>query len=231
MHKIAMRIGVNEASIADYQSKEIPSEKRVSLMLREMKKYVHLFETHGFGQLVLSAKSSDPERTIEINRKMSESFDYPIHLGLTHAGLPEDAEIPSAVTLGALLAEGIGDTIRVSAAGDPLEEVKIAKKILVSLGLQERTEPELVVCPTCGRAEIDIVKMARKVKKAISGIQKSLRVAVMGCVVNGPGEAAHADVALCAAKNKAYIYRKGRRVAIVKDSDAVNALLNQIKMQ
>ncbi len=230
MHKAAMRIGVNEASIADYQNENIPDNKRVALMLREMKKYVRLFEKKGFDQLVLSAKSSDPLRTIEINRKMSESFDYPIHLGLTHAGLPEDAEIPSAVTLGALLAEGIGDTIRVSAAGDPVEEVKIAKKILISLGLYERSEPELVVCPTCGRAEIDIVKLARKVKKAIGSINKPLRIAVMGCVVNGPGEAANADVALCAAKNKAYIYRKGQRVAIVPDSEAVNALLNQVKM-
>ena len=198
-------------------------------MLQEMKKYVKLFEKRGFEQLVLSAKSSDPVRTIEINRKLSETFDYPIHLGLTHAGLPEDAEVPSAVTLGALLAEGIGDTIRVSAAGDPVEEVKIAKKILVSLGLYERSEPELVVCPTCGRAEIDIVKLARKVKKVIKGINKPLRIAVMGCIVNGPGEAAGSDVALCAAKNKAYIYRKGKRVAIVSDSEAINVLLNQIK--
>jgi (E)-4-hydroxy-3-methylbut-2-enyl-diphosphate synthase len=230
MHKTAMRIGVNEASIADYQNTEIPASKRVSLMLREMKKYVRLFEQRGFDQLVLSAKSSDAERTIEINRAMSETFDYPIHIGLTHAGLPEDAEVPSAVTLGTLLAEGIGDTIRVSAAGDPVEEVKIAIKILISLGLRERSEPELVVCPTCGRSEIDIVKLAHQVKKAISGIKKPLRVAVMGCIVNGPGEAAHADVALCAAKNKAYIYRKGKRVDIVPDTEAVNALLNQLNM-
>ncbi len=230
MHKAAMRIGVNEASIADYQNVDIPADIRVALMLREMKKYVRLFEKRGFDQLVLSAKSSDAMRTIEINRKMSETFDFPIHLGLTHAGLPDDAEVPSAVTLGTLLAEGIGDTIRVSAAGNPVEEVKIAKKILVSLGLYERSEPELVVCPTCGRAEIDIVKLARKVKKAIQGINKPLRVAVMGCIVNGPGEAANADVALCAAKNKAYIYRKGRKIAIVPDCEAVTALLNQLKM-
>lgn len=229
MHKTAMRIGVNEASIADYQEENIRESKRVSLMLMEMKKYVRLFEKQGFDNLVLSAKSSDPIRTIEINRKMSETFDYPIHLGLTHAGLPEDAEIPSAVTLGTLLAEGVGDTIRVSAAGNPVEETKIAKKILISLGLYKRLEPELVVCPTCGRAEIDIVKLARKVKTAIGSINKPLRIAVMGCIVNGPGEAANADVALCAAKNKAYIYRKGRRIAIVPDSEAVSALLNQVK--
>ena len=231
MHKIAIRAGVNEASIADYLNKPVSESKRVNLMLTEMKKYVRLFEKQGFDNLVLSAKSSDAVRTIEINRKMSETFDYPIHLGLTHAGLPEDAEVPSAVTLGALLAEGIGDTIRVSAAGNPLEEVKTAKKILASLGLladSANLSPELVVCPTCGRAEIDIVKLARKVKSAISDIKKPLRVAVMGCVVNGPGEAAHADIALCAAKNKAYIYRKGQRIAIVPESQAINALLEQL---
>jgi (E)-4-hydroxy-3-methylbut-2-enyl-diphosphate synthase len=229
MHKIAIRVGVNEASIADYQNENIPDEKRVALMLHEMKKYVRLFEKRDFKEIVLSAKSSNVMRTIEINRKLSETFDYPIHLGLTHAGLPEDAEVPSAVTLGTLLSEGIGDTIRVSAAGDPVKEVKIAKKILIALGLRERTEPELVVCPTCGRAEIDIVKLARKVKKAVHDINKPLRVAVMGCIVNGPGEAANADVALCAAKNKAYIYRKGKRVAIVPDSEAITELLNQLE--
>ena len=229
MHKIAIRVGVNEASIADYLVEDVANDKRVALMLSEMKKYVKLFEKQGFENLVLSAKSSDVMRTIEINRKISENFDYPVHMGLTHAGLPEDAEVPSAITLGTLLAEGIGDTIRVSAAGDPVKEIKIAQKILVSLGYYKRSEPELVVCPTCGRAEIDIAKLAQKVKKAISDIKKPLRVAVMGCVVNGPGEAAHADIALCAAKNKAYIYRRGKRVAIVSDTEAITALLNQLK--
>ena len=120
MHKVAVRIGVNEASIRDLKAADVPAFRRVGLMLREMKKYVRLFEGRGFNQLVLSAKSHDVLRTIQINRRMAESFDYPIHLGLTHAGLPEDAQIPSAVTLGTLLAEGIGDTIRVSAAGDPV---------------------------------------------------------------------------------------------------------------
>ena len=161
MHNIAIRVGVNEASIADYQNEDIPDEKRVALMLREMKKYVRLFERQGFNEIVLSAKSSNVMRTIEINRKLSETFDYPIHLGLTHAGLPEDAEVPSAVTLGTLLSEGIGDTIRVSAAGDPVEEVKIAKKILIALGLRERTKPELVVCPTCGRRSMPCCSVTR----------------------------------------------------------------------
>jgi (E)-4-hydroxy-3-methylbut-2-enyl-diphosphate synthase len=234
MHKAAIRVGVNEASIDSRKSlqstrRELGFEHRVSKMLWEMKKYIRLFEARSFSQLVLSAKSSDTLRTIEINRRLAETFPYPIHLGLTHAGLPEDARIPSAVTLGALLAEGIGDTVRVSIAGNPVEEAKIAKQILISLGLYPRSGSELIVCPTCGRVEIDVIKLARRVEKAISDIHKPLRVAVMGCIVNGPGEAADADVALCAAKNKAYIYRKGRRVSIVPETKAIPALLKELQ--
>jgi len=229
MHRVAIRIGVNEASIRNLKKQSVPAEKRTALMLKEMKQYVRLFENRNFTQLVLSAKSSDALRTIEVNRRIAKTFPYPIHLGLTHAGLPEDARIPSAVTLGTLLAEGIGDTIRVSVAGNPVLETKIAKQILITLGLYERSGPELIVCPTCARAEIDVVKLARRVEKAIRDIDKPLRVAVMGCIVNGPGEAADADIALCAAKNKAYIYRNGRRISIVTESKAIPALLRELQ--
>ena len=230
MHKTAIRVGVNEASIRDLRKADVAAEKRVALMLREMKNYVRLFERRRFTQIVLSAKSSDTIRTIEINRRIAEVFDYPIHLGLTHAGLPEDACVPSAVTLGTLLAEGIGDTIRVSAAGEPVIETEIAKQILISLGLYPAPKLQLIVCPTCARAQIDIVRLARKVKKAvepeISGIsRKPLRIAVMGCIVNGPGEAADADLAVCAAKNKAFIYRKGKKIAIVGENQIIPTLL------
>ena len=229
MHKTAVRIGVNEASIRDLKSADTPAEKRVPLMLREMKKYVRLFESRNFNQLVLSAKSSDTSRNIEINRLIARSFHYPIHLGLTHAGLPEDAQIPSAVALGTLLAEGIGDTIRVSAAGDPIIETEIAKQILISLGLYKRSTPELIVCPTCGRTEIDIIELARQIKKVIAAIDRPLRIAVMGCIVNGPGEAADADLAVCAAKNKAFLYRKGRKIAIVPQNKIIPALLKELQ--
>jgi len=229
MHKIAIRIGVNEASIRDLKKQPVPLKQRTSLMLKEMKRYVRLFEKRSFTQLVLSAKSSDPLRTIEINRAIAETFDYPIHLGLTHAGLPEDARIPSALTIGTLLDEGIGDTIRVSAAGDPVEEVKIAKEILIALGLYKHSGPELIVCPSCARAEIDIVKLARRVKKVLSTITEPLRVAVMGCVVNGPGEAADADIAVCAAKNKAFLYRKGQKISVVPESKIIPALLQELQ--
>jgi (E)-4-hydroxy-3-methylbut-2-enyl-diphosphate synthase len=229
MHKTAIRIGVNEASIRDLKADEVRAQKRTALMLKEMKRYVRLFENRNFTQLVLSAKSSDTTRTIEINRRIAEAFDYPIHLGLTHAGLPEDAQIPSAVTLGTLLAEGIGDTIRVSTAANPVTETEIAKQILISLGLYRRIAPELIVCPTCARAQIDVVKLARKVKKNLAGIDKPVRIAVMGCIVNGPGEAADADLAICATKNKAYLYREGRKISVVPENKIIPAMLKELK--
>lgn len=229
MHKVAIRIGINEASIRDLRAQDVSPSKRTALMLKEMKKYVRLFEERSFTQLVLSAKSSDTWRTIEINRIIAETCDYPIHLGLTHAGLPEDAQVPSAITLGALLAEGIGDTIRVSVAGDPIEETRIAKQILIALGLHKCSRPELIVCPTCARAQTDVIKLARRVKNALKGVDKPLRVAVMGCIVNGPGEAADADLAVCAGKSKAYLYRKGRRISIVPEGKIIPRLLKELK--
>lgn len=229
MHKTAIRIGVNEASIRDLTKESVPPDKRTALMLREMKKYVRLFEKRSFNQLVLSAKSSDTLRTIQINRSIAGAFNYPIHLGLTHAGLPEDAKIPSAVAIGTLLAEGIGDTIRVSAAGDPVLETEIAKQILTVLGLRKPSRPELIVCPTCARAEIDVVKLARRVEKALRKIRKPLRIAVMGCIVNGPGEAADADMAICAAKNKGFVYCNGRKISVVAEDKIIPALLKQLQ--
>jgi (E)-4-hydroxy-3-methylbut-2-enyl-diphosphate synthase len=229
MHKAAVRIGINEASIRDLKKEDVPASRRVNLMLAEMKKYVRIFERRGFGRLVLSIKSSDCLRTIETNRKIAAVFDYPIHLGLTHAGLPEDAAVPSAVALGTLLAEGIGDTVRVSAAGDPAEEVNITKQILSALGLYRQEKPELIVCPTCGRTEIDIVRLARIVKEAISPIKKPLRIAVMGCFVNGPGESADADLAICGGKDKAFIYRRGEKIATVAEKDIPAILLKELK--
>jgi (E)-4-hydroxy-3-methylbut-2-enyl-diphosphate synthase len=229
MHKTAVRIGVNEASIRDLKKACVPAGKRAALMLREMTKYVRLFENAKFTNIVLSAKSADTTRTIEVNRKLAKTFSYPIHLGLTHAGLPEDAKTASVVAIGTLLAEGIGDTIRVSVAGDPVQEVLIAKEILKSLGLYRDNAPELIVCPTCGRCQVDVVKLARQVKKVLNRIDKPLRVAVMGCIVNGPGEAADADLAVCAAKGKAFIYRHGRKKATVPENKLINALANELE--
>jgi (E)-4-hydroxy-3-methylbut-2-enyl-diphosphate synthase len=229
MHGVAVRVGVNEASIRDLGAKEVPAARRVGLMLREMKKYVRTFEKTGFENIVLSAKSADTVRTIEINRAIAQAFDYPIHIGLTHAGLEEDARIPSAVTIGTLLAEGIGDTIRVSIGGDPVREIYMGRQILQSLGLCQRRTPELVVCPTCGRCKIDVVRLAKKTKKILKDIDKPIRVAVMGCVVNGPGESADADVAICAAQGKGYIYSHGKKIAVVPEEKLLDRLVAEIK--
>lgn len=229
MHKTAIRIGVNEASIRDLRKGDIGETKRVTLILKEMKKYLRLFEKRVFEQLVLSAKSRDCFRTIEVNRLIAESYDYPIHIGLTHSGLPQDSQIPSAIVIGTLLTEGIGDTIRVSAAGNPIKEVEIAQNILSSLGLYKGSKPALIVCPTCGRAEIDVIKLAGKVKKIVSKYNKPVHIAVMGCIVNGPGEAVDADLAVCGGKEKGYIYRHGRKIATASEGKLIAALEKELQ--
>ena len=228
-HGTAIRVGVNEASIRDLKSGDTSKDSRVELMLDEMKKYVAMFEEVNFDNMVLSAKSTDTVRTIEINRAIAETFGYPIHIGLTHAGLPVDARTPSAVAIGTLLAEGIGDTIRVSVAGNPVEEIRLGREILSALGLIEKSGPELIVCPTCGRCQIDVVKLAEDVRETLQGINKPVKVAVMGCIVNGPGEAADADVAICAAKGKGFIYAHGERIATVEESKLLEALADEIE--
>ncbi|MCD6174923.1 MAG: flavodoxin-dependent (E)-4-hydroxy-3-methylbut-2-enyl-diphosphate synthase [Planctomycetes bacterium] len=227
-HKIAIRVGVNEASIRDLKSDVAPA-KRTALMLKEMRSFVRLFEKAGFENLVLSAKSADTTRTIEVNRAIAANFEYPIHIGLTHAGLPEDALIPSSVAIGTLLAEGIGDTIRVSIAGNPVKEIVIGRQILRSLGLESHSGPELIVCPTCGRCQINVIALAKKVRKRLGNVTKPVRVAVMGCVVNGPGEAADADIAVCAGNGKGYIYKNGKKIAVVEENALLDVLAEKIK--
>ena len=227
-HGVAIRIGVNEASIRDLKV-DVPLRRRTALMCGEMKKYVRLFESRKFSNLVLSAKSADVVRTIEVNRAIAEAFDYPIHLGLTHAGLPEDAAVPSAVAIGTLLAEGIGDTIRVSLAGDPVREVRLGQDILKSLGLYRPNKPELTVCPTCGRCKIDVVRLARQVRKLLAGIDKPLKVAVMGCIVNGPGECADADLAVCAAEGKGFVYTHGKKKVVVPEDELIETLQRELE--
>ena len=227
-HKTAIRIGVNEASIRDLKGQPVPFNRRIALMLKEIRQYIRLFDKRGFDQLVLSSKSTDTYRTIEINRRIAEAFDFPLHVGLTHAGLPDDAKLPSAVALGALFSQGIGDTVRVSVAGDPVVETRIACDILTSLGLRPRTAPELIVCPTCGRTEINVIKLAKRVKKGLAHVTHPVRIAVMGCVVNGPGEAEDADLAICAGKGKAFLYRDGQKIAVVPEDQLMNTLLEEI---
>ncbi|AQQ09497.1 4-hydroxy-3-methylbut-2-en-1-yl diphosphate synthase [Sedimentisphaera cyanobacteriorum] len=229
VNKISMRLGINEASIRNLKE-DTPSRERTGLMFEEMSEYVREFEKRGFCEIVLSAKSVDVNRTIEINRKFSEGFDYPIHIGLTHSGLPEDGIVPSAAAVGSLLSEGIGDTVRISLAGKPENEIITAQDILASFGLYEKKTPRIVVCPTCGRCMIDVLSLAREIKQAVQEIQKPLKIAVMGCIVNGPGEAADADLAVCAGSGKGYIYRGGKKLAVVPEAELLAEFSKQINL-
>ncbi len=228
-HGTAIRIGVNEGSIRDQKSSTDQKRPLVDLMVAKLRDYVEIFERREFDRLVLSAKCHDALHTILVNRAIRAQFNYPIHLGVTHAGTVQTGSVRSATALGALLSEGIGDTIRVSLAGDPCCEVEVAWEILTSLGLRQRARPELIACPTCGRTEIDLLTMVEQVEAALKTVRKKITVAVMGCVVNGPGEAQEADLALCGGRDKAVIYRKSERIATVPADQAVAALLAEIE--
>jgi (E)-4-hydroxy-3-methylbut-2-enyl-diphosphate synthase len=159
----------------------------------------------------------------------SKRFDFPLHLGVTHAGPPETGRIRSVVALGALLAQGIGDTIRISYAADPVHEIEDGKELLQVLGLRLRTEPELIACPTCGRIEIDLISMMAEVRRRLKEIPVPVKVAVMGCVVNGPGEAEGSDVAVFAGKHRGVIYVQGEQVATVKEDEMLDRLFDEVR--
>ena len=233
-NQVAIRVGVNEGSIRQRHNEPVRRQEQggdlIELMAAKLQEYVRIFEDNNFAELVLSGKCHDAWRCVELNRALSERFDYPLHIGVTHAGDVQSGSVRSATALGALLSEGIGDTIRVSLAGDPLTEIEVAWEILDSLNLRRRERARLIACPTCGRTQIDVIGMVEQVKQALVDIKTPVKVAVMGCVVNGPGEAEEADVALCGGKEKAMIYRGGRKVATVNAEKAVEVLLEQVKI-
>jgi (E)-4-hydroxy-3-methylbut-2-enyl-diphosphate synthase len=222
---VAIRIGVNggslEQEILDQFGGPTP-EAMVESALRE----VRLLEDVGFHNTKISVKHSDPWTMITTYRLLADATDYPLHLGVTEAGPLKSGSIKSAVGIGALLAEGIGDTIRVSLSADPVEEVKAGIAILESLHLRERGL-DVVSCPSCGRAQVDVWTLAEDVQKGLEGvIDVPLRVAVMGCVVNGPGEAKEADLGVAAGNGKGEIIKKGERIATVREEDIVEALVH-----
>ncbi len=230
---VAIRVGVNEGSIidrtdADTQAAEI-ARPLDELMAEKMAEYLRVFQDEGFEQLVLSAKSHDAMTCVAVNRRLAERWDYPLHLGVTHAGTAQTGAIRSAAALGALLAEGIGDTIRISYAGDPAAEVAAGLELLYSLRLRQRRGVELIACPTCGRLQTDIDPVVRAVREGLADIEAPITVAVMGCVVNGPGEAQGADVALCAGKGKAALYVRGKLVGTIAAEDMVDAVLAEVR--
>ena len=185
-----------------------------------------LFEEHGFTDLKISVKHNDPVIMVQAYRRLSERCDYPLHLGVTEAGPAFQGTIKSAVAFGALLAEGIGDTIRVSLSAPPVEEVKVGLAILKSLNLRQRGL-EIVSCPSCGRAQVDVYTLAEQVQAGLDGLTVPLRVAVMGCVVNGPGEAREADLGVASGNGKGQIFVKGEVVKTVPESQIVETLVEE----
>lgn len=219
MHNAVVRIGVNSGSL---QKSILERHGRPSAeaLAESALAHARLFERRGFYNFKLSLKSSSVLDTIGAYRAIRRQCDYPLHIGVTEAGLPPAGLIRSAIGLGILLAEGIGDTLRVSLTADPEEEVAAAWHILAALGLRKRG-PEIISCPTCGRTEIDLAQMAASVERAVAGCQEPLRIAVMGCVVNGPGEAREADIGLAGGRDRGIIFRKGKVVRSVKGQEAL----------
>ncbi|WP_280421218.1 flavodoxin-dependent (E)-4-hydroxy-3-methylbut-2-enyl-diphosphate synthase [Nocardia carnea] len=222
---IPIRIGVNAGSLdqrilAKY-GRATP-EALVESALWE----ASLFEEHGFSDLKLSVKHHDPAVVIDTYRLLAARCDYPLHLGVTEAGPLLQGTTKSAVAFGVLLAEGIGDTIRVSLSAPPVEEVKVGTQILAGLGLRER-RLEIVSCPSCGRSQVDVYTLAERVEAAFDGFPYPLRVAVMGCVVNGPGEASAADIGVSSGNGKGQIFVRGEVVRTVSESQIVDALLEE----
>jgi (E)-4-hydroxy-3-methylbut-2-enyl-diphosphate synthase len=222
---IPIRIGVNAGSLDPRllakHGKATP-EALVESALWECS----LFEEHGFRDIKISVKHHDPVVMVEAYRQLSKACDYPLHLGVTEAGPAFQGTVKSAVAFGALLAEGIGDTIRVSLSAPPVEEVKVGLAILESLGLRERGL-EIVSCPSCGRAQVDVYTLAERVTAGLEGLEVPLRVAVMGCVVNGPGEAREADLGVASGNGKGQIFVRGEVVKTVPESQIVETLIEE----
>ena len=218
---IPIRIGVNAGSLEkDLLDKDIPLHEK---MVESAMKHIQILEDLDFDKIKVSLKSSDVLTTIEAYRLMAQKVEYPLHLGVTEAGTLKGGLIKSSVGLGTLLAEGIGDTIRVSLTENPVEEVFAGYEILKSLKLRQRGV-NFVSCPTCGRTQIDLIGLAKKVEARFKNLDKNITIATMGCVVNGPGEARHADFGIAGGINEGYVFKKGEIVARVPESELLDRL-------
>lgn len=223
----AIRIGVNAGSL-DKRIAERDDLTQPEKLVASSLEFVEHFEKRGFDDIVLSAKAHSVPTTIETYRALSRELPHvPLHLGVTEAGTVQQGTIKSAVGLGVLLAEGIGDTMRVSLTADPVEEPPVCWGILQSLGLRRRG-PELVSCPTCGRTQVDLIGLAEEVGERLKGCSKPISVAVMGCVVNGPGEASDADVGVACGRGVGMVFRYGEVIRKVPEDQIVDALMEEI---
>lgn len=237
---LPIRIGVNEGSIIERRDKQkrmkelggVFSDHRhghfLAIMITKLEEYLDIFYSNDFYDIVISAKSPDPTLCIAAYTEISKRFDHPLHLGVTHAGPKETGTIRSVVPLGHLLASGIGDTVRISYANDPVYEVEDALEMLYCLELRERKGVDLIACPTCGRIQVDLFTLVQDVRQKLKAeIQLPIKVAVMGCIVNGPGEAEGADVAIFAGDRRGIIYVQGQKVANVPEEQILERLLEE----
>ncbi|WP_030274812.1 flavodoxin-dependent (E)-4-hydroxy-3-methylbut-2-enyl-diphosphate synthase [Streptomyces sp. NRRL B-24484] len=222
---VPIRIGVNAGSL-DKRLLEKYGRATPEALVESALWECSLFEEHDFRDIKISVKHNDPVVMINAYRQLAAACDYPLHLGVTEAGPAFQGTIKSAVAFGALLAEGIGDTIRVSLSAPPAEEIKVGNQILESLGLRQRGL-EIVSCPSCGRAQVDVYKLAEEVTAGLEGMEVPLRVAVMGCVVNGPGEAREADLGVASGNGKGQIFVKGEVIKTVPESKIVETLIEE----
>ncbi len=230
---ISVRVGVNAGSIRPRKGAELaePEGDRpdlTELMAEAALRYCERIESLGFGDLILSLKASDVLTTMEANRAVAARCDYPLHLGVTEAGPLELATVKSSIGIGGLLAEGIGDTIRVSLTGPPIDEIRLGREILQAVGL-ERRGIEIVSCPTCGRCDIDLAALVEDVRRRLPKTEKSLKVAIMGCIVNGPGEAAEADVGVAGGKGFGFLLRGGKKLRNVPEDQLADELIREIE--
>lgn len=224
---IPIRIGINAGSLEKEILKKYNGKATAEGMVESAMRHIRILEKNNFYDIAISLKASDIERTVEAYRILSQKVDYPMHIGVTEAGTTFRGTIMSSIGLGILLYDGIGDTLRVSLTADPVEEVKVAWEILKSLGLRKRGIT-VTSCPTCGRTEIDLVKLANQVEEALVGIDKDIRVAVMGCVVNGPGEAKEADLAIVGGRGVGLIMKKGEIIKQVKEDKLLEEFIKEV---
>lgn len=224
-HKIPIRIGVNAGSLE--KDLLVDGKPTARAMVESAKRHVEILERLDFYDICISLKASDLDLCIEAYEEASKAFKYPLHLGITEAGTAFSGTIKSSIGLGVLLRQGIGDTMRVSLSDNPVEEIKVAKEILKDCSLYSKL-PKLVSCPTCGRTQIDLIPMAKEVEEFLQKIEADITVAVMGCAVNGPGEARNADIGIAGGVKEGLLFKKGEIIKKVKQEEIVNVLKEEI---
>ena len=224
---IPIRIGVNGGSLEKDLLEKYGGKPTAKAMVESARRHVEILEKLNFYDICLSLKASDLDLCIEAYEEAAKTFNYPLHIGITEAGTEFSGTIKSSIGLGVLLREGIGDTLRVSLSDDPVKEIKVAKEILKNCNLYHKL-PTLIACPTCGRTRIDLIPMAKEVEEFLQGIEADITVAVMGCAVNGPGEASHADIGIAGGVEEGLLFKKGKIIKKVKQEDIVNVLKQEI---